>query len=79
MADKKITIYTTPTCAFCAQAKQWFKQNNIEYTELNVAEDAKARQEMISKTGQLAVPVIEIDGQVVIGWNEGKVKQLLEM
>jgi len=58
-------------------AKEFFKANNVEYQEFNVAQDAKARDEMIQKSGQLGVPVIDIDGKLVIGFDRPKIGELL--
>ncbi len=75
--DKKVTIYSTPVCHFCHAAKDFFAENNITYTEYDVASDAEKRQEMIEVTNQMGVPVIRIDDDVVIGFDEGKLKELL--
>ena len=72
-----VKIYTTPTCAYCHAEKEFFKEHNIEFQEFDVFTDTKARQEMIEKTGQLGVPVTDIDGQIVIGFERGKIKQIL--
>lgn len=72
-----VKIYTTPTCAYCHAEKEFFKEHNIEFQEFDVFTDAQAREEMIAKTGQLGVPVTEIDGQIVIGFDRSKIKQLL--
>ena len=74
---KNVMIYTTPTCIWCARTKEFFKQNNITYKEINVAGDAKAAKEMIKKSGQIGVPVIDIDGQIVVGFDQEKLKKLL--
>lgn len=74
---KDVKIYSTPTCHFCHMAKDFFNENNIQYTEYNVAEDAEKRNEMMEKTGQMGVPVIDIGGETVIGFNESKIKELL--
>jgi glutaredoxin 3 len=74
---KSVTIYSTPTCVYCNSAKTLFKENNIPYTEHNVASDLEKRREMIDKTGQMGVPVINIDGEVIVGFDEERVKQLL--
>ena len=58
-------------------AKEFFAKNNIKYEEFNVAEDLKAREEMVQKSGQLGVPVIDIDGQVVVGFNEEVLRKML--
>ena len=72
-----IQIYTTPTCAYCKMAKEYFKSKSIDYTEYNVAEDVQKRTEMVEKTHQLGVPVIDIDGKIVIGFDRGKIDELL--
>lgn len=77
--DKSVTIYSTPVCHFCHAAKEFFKENNVEYTENDVASDAEKRQEMIDMTGQMGVPVIRIGDDVVIGFDESKIKELLGM
>ena len=79
MSDKKVTIYTTPTCHYCQAAKEFFQENNVEYTEIDVAADADKREEMIDMTGQMGVPVIRIDDDAVVGFDEAKVKELLEI
>lgn len=75
--DKTVTIYSTPTCHFCHAAKEFFKANNVAYTDVDVAADTEKRHEMISMTGQMGVPVIRIGDDVVVGFDEEKVKQLL--
>jgi glutaredoxin 3 len=75
--EKTVTIYSTPVCHFCHAAKDFFKENNINYTEHDVAMDAEKRQEMIEMTNQMGVPVIRIEDDVVIGFDEGKLRELL--
>jgi glutaredoxin-like YruB-family protein len=77
--DTSVTIYSTPVCHFCQAAKDFFKENDVEYTEFDVASDADKREEMIEITGQMGVPVIRIGDDVVIGFDEDKVKELLKM
>jgi glutaredoxin 3 len=77
--EKKVTIYSTPVCHFCHSAKDFFKENNVNYTEHDVAMDAEKRQEMIELTGQMGVPVIRIGDDVVIGFDEGKLRELLNL
>ena len=72
-----VKIYSTPTCAFCHSEKEFLKEHGIEFQDLDVFSDTKAREEMIQKTGQLGVPVTEIDGKIVIGFDRGKISQLL--
>lgn len=76
---KKVTIYSTPTCHFCAMAKEYFKANGVSYDEFNVASDMDKRKEMMEKSGQLGVPVITIDENIVIGFNRPKLAQFLEL
>ena len=71
--DKHVTIYSTPTCHFCKMAKDFFAEKNIQYTGYDVASDAARRDEMIKMTGQLGVPVIVIDGAVMVGFDREKV------
>lgn len=75
---KEVTIYSTPVCHFCQAAKAYFKENSVEYTDFDVAADAEKRQEMIEMTGQMGVPVIRIGDDVVIGFDQGKVEELLK-
>ena len=77
MAD--VTIYTTPTCVYCKAAKDFFKEHTIEYVEKNVAEDEQARDYMVEKSGQMGVPVIDIKGNIVVGFDEAKLSELLEI
>lgn len=73
----KVKIYTTPACGYCQMAKEYFKENNIEYEEYNVAEDAEKRQEMFEKSGQAGVPIIEIDGEIIKGFDREKIEEAL--
>ena len=72
-----IKIYTTPTCAYCKMAKEYFKSKGLEYEEYNVVVDIPKQKEMIEKTGQFGVPVIDIDGKIVIGFDRTKVNEYL--
>ena len=74
---KKVTIYSTPTCHFCHAAKDFFKKNNIVFTDYNVAEDNAKRTEMLERSGQMGVPVIFIESEMIIGFNEKRLKDLL--
>lgn len=76
--EKQVTIYSTPVCHFCHMAKEYFANNNVDYTEHDVASDQEKRQEMIELTGQMGVPVIQIGDDVVIGFDETKIAELLK-
>lgn len=75
--SKKVEIYSTPTCHFCHMAKDFFNDNGVEFTDYNVATDAVRRTEVVERSGQMGVPVIFIDDQMVIGFDEDKLRELL--
>jgi glutaredoxin-like YruB-family protein len=77
--NKKVKVYSTPTCPFCIMAKKFLKDNNIEFEDVDVSRDIKAAREMVEKTGQMGVPVIEIDGEFVIGFDRDRIKELLQL
>ena len=74
-----MTIYSTPTCVYCKATKKLFDEHNVQYSEKDVAVDLEARNEMVHKSGQLGVPVVDIDGQIVIGYNKAKLFELLKI
>jgi len=76
---KNVLIYTTHTCPYCNMTKDFFKENNIKFKEIDVSSDQKAAQEMIKKSGQLGVPVIDIDGTIIVGFNKLALKQALDI
>lgn len=76
---QKITIYTTPTCAYCKMTKAFFKEHNIVYEEKDVASDHALAEEMFKKSGQMAVPVIDIDGQITVGFDQARLSELLNI
>ena len=76
---KKVTIYSTPTCHFCLLAKDYFQANNIPFEAFDVAGDIEKRREMVEKSGQLGVPVIVIDNDVIVGFDKPRLAELLEI
>ena len=76
-ATPQVTIYTTPTCHFCHAAKDSFNENKVKFTEYDVARDLAKRQEMVQKSGQMGVPVININDRLVIGFDEEQLRSLL--
>jgi glutaredoxin 3 len=74
-----VKIYSTPSCPFCTTLKNFLKEHDIEFEDINVAEDQRAAEEMIKKSGQMGVPVADIDGQIVIGFDQERIKQLLNI
>ena len=77
MADKKVTVYSTPTCPYCKRAKDYLAQKGIPFTDYNVGEDREKAKEMIQKSKQMGVPVIVVDDDVVVGLNQSKLDSLL--
>jgi glutaredoxin-like YruB-family protein len=76
--SKLIEIYSTPSCHFCHMAKDWFTEIGAKYVDYDVASDASKRAEMLEITGQMGVPVIKIGNDVVIGFNQAKLEELLK-
>jgi len=72
-----VKVYSTPTCPYCKEAKNFLKEKNIEFEEIDVSQDTAAAQAMIDKTGQMGVPVVEIDGEAIVGFNKAKMMELL--
>ncbi|MBI2124076.1 MAG: glutathione S-transferase N-terminal domain-containing protein [Candidatus Wildermuthbacteria bacterium] len=75
----KVTIYSTPYCVYCKAAKEFFQEHGVEYEEKDVAKDEEARERMIQRSGQLGVPVIEVDDEVVVGFDKKKLATLLNV
>ncbi len=75
----KVTIYTTPTCVYCKMTKDFFKEHNVMYEEKDVASDMAARGEMIAKSNQMAVPVIDVDGEIIVGFDKEGLSKLLNI
>ena len=78
-AKKTVTIYSTPTCHFCHEAKEFFTANKVAFSDYNVATDLEKRKEMISKSGQMGVPVIYVGNDLVVGFDEPRLKELLDL
>jgi len=78
-ARPKVQVFTTPLCPFCYTLKEFLKEHNIEFEEIDVSKDEKAKEEMIKKTGKMEVPAIEIDRQIVVGFDKKKIVQLLNI
>ncbi len=74
---KKVTVYSTPTCPYCIRAKQFLKEKNIVFEDIDVSTDHEKADEMIRKSGQIGVPVIEIDGEIIIGFDKERLKKVL--
>ena len=77
--DKKVTVYSTSTCPFCIRAKQFLKDNSIQFENIDVSENHEKAQEMIKKSGQMGVPVLEIGEEIIIGFDKDKIKEALDI
>ena len=76
---KKVRVFTSSYCPYCVTLKIFLKKNNISFEEVNIAENKNAQKEMIEKSGQMGVPVVEIDGEIVVGFDKEKICKLLEI
>ena len=74
-----VKIYSTPTCHWCHKAKDFFNENNVEFTDIDVTQDQSAAKEMVEKSGQMGVPVIDINGEIIVGFNEPLIVDLLDL
>ncbi len=75
----EVKIYSTPTCPWCIKAKEFMKENNVEFKDFDVSTDQKAAHEMMEKSGQSGVPVIDIDGTILVGYDVERIKKLLNI
>ncbi len=74
-----IKVYSTPTCPYCVTLKKFLKEKGVEFADIDVSADEKALQEMIDKSGQMGVPVVDIDGEIIIGFNRDKIEETLKI
>ena len=74
-----IKVYSTPTCAYCVTLKKFLKEKGIEFQDIDVSQNEEDLQKMIDQSGQMGVPVVDIDGQIVVGFNRGKIMDLLNI
>ncbi len=79
MGAHKVTVYSTPTCPFCKRVKHFLEEEGVSYQDIDVASDKAARDEMVKKSGRMAVPVVEIDGVITVGFDESAIREQLEL
>ena len=80
MIDKvqpKVVMFSTPTCSFCNMAKSYFREKGIQFTDIDVSRDQAAARDMVRRSGQMGVPVIDIGGKIVVGFNRPQINTLL--
>lgn len=74
---RQVNVYSTPTCPYCHSVKDFLKGKGVEFTDYDVSADQIKAKEMVEKSGQMGVPVIEIDGKIVVGFNQSEIEKLL--
>lgn len=75
--EHKIKVYSTPTCPFCHMAKEYLSAHGFQFEDVDVSQDINAAREMIAKSGQMGVPVIDIDGEIIIGFDKERIDEIL--
>lgn len=75
----KVIVFSTPTCSFCNQAKHYFREKNIRFTDVDVSKDQSAARDMMRRTGQMGVPVILINNKAIVGFDRSKINQMLNI
>jgi len=75
----KVTVYSTPSCPYCHMAKDFLKQNKIAFEDIDVSKDRKKAQEMIEKSGQMGVPVIEVGDKIILGFSKEELRKALKL
>ncbi|MDA1196899.1 MAG: glutaredoxin family protein [Nanoarchaeota archaeon] len=76
-SSEKVKVYSTPSCPWCVKAKEYLKEKNVEYEDIDVAEDEKARNAMIEKSGQMSVPVLDVHGTIIVGFDQDAIDKAL--
>ncbi|MBU0571172.1 MAG: glutathione S-transferase N-terminal domain-containing protein [Candidatus Omnitrophica bacterium] len=74
---KNVKVYGTPTCPFCVRAKKFLEDNNIEFENIDISTDAEKTREMVKKSNQMGVPVLDIEGEIIVGFDKDKITQAL--
>lgn len=77
--SKKVVVYSTPTCPYCKKTKSFLEENDIEYEDIDLSSNQDKAQEMVDKSGQMGVPVLEIDGEVIVGFDKDRIKKELSI
>ncbi len=75
----RVKVYSTQMCPYCSTLKQFLKEHNIEFEDIDPSQDKKALDEMVQKSGQMGVPVVDIDGEIVVGFDKEKICELLNI
>ena len=73
-----VSVYSTPSCSYCRMVKDWLKARNVRFDDYNVASDQRRAEEMVRKSGQMGVPVTDINGRIIIGFNTSELERALK-
>jgi len=77
MSSSKVLVYSTPSCPYCVRAKRYLAEKGVKYTDIDVSKNSEQAQKMVKKSGQMGVPVIEINGNIIVGFNQSKIDYFL--
>jgi len=77
MMSKQVKVYSTPTCPYCIKTKKFLEDNNIDFEDVDVSANQAEAEEMVKKTGQMGVPVLDIEGEVIVGFDQDRIKAAL--
>lgn len=75
----RVIVFSTPTCSYCRMAKNYFRQNSIRFRDVDVTRDSAAARDMVRRSGQSGVPVIDINGHIIVGFDQPRIKKLLNL
>jgi glutaredoxin 3 len=75
----RVIVFSTPTCSYCNMAKQYFRRNKIRFKDVDVSRDEAAARDLVRRTGQMGVPVIDINGKLIVGFDKPQINQLLDI
>lgn len=75
--QSKVLVFSTPTCSFCNMAKKYFREKGVKFTDIDVSRDQAAARDMVRRSGQMGVPVIDIGGKIIVGFDRPKINSLL--
>ncbi|HAX68898.1 MAG TPA: NrdH-redoxin [Anaerolineae bacterium] len=73
----KVLIFSTPSCSFCTMAKKYFREKGVKFTDIDVSRDQSAARDMVRRSGQMGVPVIDIGGKIIVGFDRPRINALL--
>jgi len=74
---KNVKVYSTPTCPYCIRVKEYLRKHNVVFENFDVLADSKKADEMVKKSGQMSVPVLDIEGEIIVGFDEDRINELL--